>query len=117
MTINIEWFTAGDASSAERELFLEAGTAYVASLLEYFWEPFATSRGVVIGPNAVILFAGRDSQGRGVEVVVDGVPLDIERLDGSSEHRPVDTGPAYLRIRLSANPENPDVFTLPPGSF
>lgn len=115
--INIEWMTEADATPAERRALLDTGTAYVTDLLQYFWPPLATSRGVVIGTNAVILFAGRDSHGRGVEVAVDGVPLDVERLDGTREHRPIDTGRAYLHIRLSAQPDDPDVFTLAPGSF
>lgn len=118
MAININWYVEGDATLAQRNALLATGTAYVADLLGYMWEPFSTSRGVVIGSNAVVLFAGRDQAGRGVEVIVEGVPLDVVVLpSGEVEHRPVNSGPAHLRIRLAARPDNPDVFTIPAGSF
>lgn len=118
MAININWYTDGDATPSQQDALLAVGTAYVADLLGYIWEPFSTSRGVVVGPNAVILFAGRDQAGHGVEVIVEGVPLDVVVLpSGEMEHRPVVTGPAHLRMRLAAQPDNPDVFTIPAGSF
>lgn len=116
--INLHWYAEGDATQAQREAMLAGGTAYVGHLLGFYWEPLSTSRGVVIGPNTVILFAGRDQSGRGVDVIVEGVPLDVLVLPGGQmEHRPIENGPAHLSIRLSAQPDNPDVFTIPAGSF
>lgn len=120
IAINLNWYIGGgrDATPEEREALLALGTEYVSELLQYMWDPIHVLRGLVIGPNAVILFAGRDWEGRGVEVAVDGVPLDVIIMpDEIEEHRPVESGPVRLRIGLAARPDDPDVFTLEPGSF
>lgn len=116
--VNVNWYTEGDATAAEREALLNAGSAYVVHLLGYFWEPFSTFRGLVIGPNTVLLFAGQDGDGRGIEVVVDGVDLEVVSLsDGVTTHRPAELGPAALHIGVSERPDESDVFTIPPGAF
>lgn len=118
IAVNLNWYTEGDATAAEREALLAAGTAYVARLLGHFWEPFSTFRGLVAGPNAVLLFAGRDEADRGIEVVVDGVDLEVVTLpEGVTTFRPAPPGPARLRIGLSERPDDPDVFTIPAGDF
>ncbi|MBO8141509.1 MAG: hypothetical protein H0Z37_04925 [Firmicutes bacterium] len=118
--INLNWVIGSDrdASAQERQAVLSLGTAYVAELLQYMWPPGMMVQGVVVEPNSVILFAGQDLEGRGVEVTVEGVPLDVIILpDGIEEHRPIDTGPVQLRIAFAERPDDPDVFTLEPGSF
>lgn len=118
IAINVNWYARGDATPEERNAILAAGTAYVAEMMQYLWDPLQVIHGVVTGPNDVLLFAGRDFEGRGVEVSVSGVPLDVIILpDGIEEHRPVQGGPARLRIALALAPDDPEVFTIPPGDF
>lgn len=117
MAINLNWYAEGEATNDQRQALLAAGSAYVAEMLSYHWEMLQSARGHVIGDNALMLFAGRDTLGRGVEVRVEGVALDVLRPDGSTVHRPVAGGPAQLHIGLSAMPDNPDIFRLPENSF
>jgi hypothetical protein len=67
----------------------------------------------------LILFAGRDFRGGGVEIRVGGVALDVE-LPGAvrrQEHRAAPAGPAHLRQSLVASIDHPDIYTIPPGAF
>jgi hypothetical protein len=73
----------------------------------------------VTAPGEVIVFAGRDFNGGGVEIRVGGVPLDVE-LPGAGRkvaHRPAPAGPAHLRKSLVASIDHPDIYTIPPGAF
>jgi hypothetical protein len=65
----------------------------------------------------VILFASRDGEGNGVEVRLDGVPLDVQRPSRPMEHMAAPAGSARLRLALAANPDHPDIYRVPPGSF
>lgn len=116
--VNVNWYTEGDATAGDRDALLKGGTDYVADLLRYAWEPFNTFRGLVIGPNTVLLFSGQDEFGRSVEVIVDGVDLEVVSVaDGVTTYRPAEPGPAALHIGVAERPDDPDVFTIPPGSF
>jgi len=117
MAINLDWYAEGHATEAQRLALLEAGSAYAALMLGDYWAPMQSSRGHILGDGTVLLFAGRDTQGRGVEVVVQGVALDVSRADGGIEHRPAPAGDARLHIGLSSMPDEPDIFRLPAGSF
>lgn len=117
MAVNVNWYAEGDAADSQRQALLEAGSAYVAEMLAYYWDPLQTARGHVIDTNAIMMFAGRDRQGHGVQVRVEGVPLDVLRPDGGSDHRPVTEGPAQLHIGVSSTPDKPDVYRLPDNSF
>lgn len=117
MTINLNWFALDDVTDAAREKLLAAGSAYVADLLGYYWTPLQTARGHVIGPNNLMLFSGRDNQGHGVEVRVEGVALDVMLPEGGTQPHPVPQGAAQLHISLSAQPDDPDIFHLPDNAF
>ena len=120
IAINLNWYLGAErgATLEERASVLALGTMYVAELLRYAWGSGMAVRGIVTGPNDVVLFAGRDLEGRGVEVVAEGVPLDVMILpEGIEEYRPIETGPVRLRIAFAAQPEDPDVFAIPPGAF
>ena len=117
MAINLDWYAEGEASAAQRQALLDAGTAYITELLSWYWAPLQSARGHVLGPNSLLLFSGRDSQGRGVEVRIEGVALDVLLPEGGSEHHPAPGGPAQLHIGLSVMPDRPDVYRLPAGAF
>lgn len=115
--INLDWYADGEATPAQRQALTQAGSAYVATITGYQWPPMKAERGLVIDNSALILFAGRDLQNRGVQVVLKGVPFDILLPKGKSQHHAVDSGPAQLSIRLSLRPDQPADIELPTGSF
>lgn len=117
IAVHVDWYIQGDATEAQREAMLAAGTAYTAELTSYIWPPLQVVRGHVQGLGTVILFAGRDEHGAGVEVRVEGISLDVMLPEGHNEHWPVTSGPAHLYIGLVAQPDDPDVYRLPENSF
>ena len=118
MAINVNWYALDEPTPEERAAILAVGTAYVADLLGYVWTPLSVFRGVVTGPNEVVLMSAQDVDGRVVEVRASGVPLDVLVLPGEvEEHRPVTDGPARLRISVVASADNPDVLAIQPGDF
>ena len=122
VAVNVSWLLDGNPAAAERDALLAAGTATAAGYVGYQWPELATGRGHVIDRNALILFAGRDEKGAGVEVRLDGVAFDVERpavagRPQAPEHRAAPTGPARLRLALAAQPLRPDVYRIPAGQF
>lgn len=117
MGINLDWYAEGNASDEQRRALLEAGSIYTALMLGDNWPLLHSSRGHIMGPGILLLFAGRDIQGRGVEVRVHGIAMDVLQPDGETIHRPAPAGSAQLHIGLSAMPDEPDVFRLPDNSF
>ena len=121
--VNVAWVLEGDPSPAQREQLLAAGTAAVADLVGHQWEPLSTARGHVVAPGSVILFAGRDASGAGIEVRVDGIALDVQRpltatgAVAETDRRAAPAGPARLRIAVAKRPDKPDVYRLAPGLF
>lgn len=120
--INVYWIAPGEATAQQREAIIAAGSQVLAGLVGSYWAPMSTARGHVLAPGVVILFASRDAAGHGIEVRLDGVPLAVQRpaRDGKPrplERMPAPPGPARLRLAISADPDHPDVFRLPAGSF
>ena len=121
--VNVAWIAEGNPGAAERQGLMAGGTSLVGQLVGYFWEPLSTARGHVIGPGSVILFAGRDEAGGGVEVRLDGVALDVEKPLSAAgtvtppERRTAPPGPARLRLAVAAQPDRPDIRRLAPGLF
>lgn len=122
VAVNVHWIAAGDATPAQRQAMLEAGTQVVAGLVGSYWAPMSTARGHVLAPGVVILFASRDAEGHGIEVRLDGVALDVQRASTNGSARPLERiapppGSARLRVAVVANPQRPDVYRVTPGSF
>ena len=119
IAVHQTWTLPGNPDDAQRAALLRAATTLASDLVGYQWPDFATTRGRVTAPGEVIVFAGRDFKGGGVEIRVGGVPLDVE-LPGAVRkvaHRPAPSGPAHLRKSLVANIDHPDIYTIPPGAF
>ena len=119
IAVHQTWTLPGNPGDAQRAALLRAATTLASELVGYQWPDFATTRGRVTAPGEVIVFAGRDFKGGGVEIRVGGVPLDVE-LPGAVRkvaHRPAPAGPAHLRKSLVANIDHPDIYTIPPGAF
>ena len=112
--VNVSWLAPGDATPAQRRALIAAGSELLAGLLGSYWAPLTTARGHVLAPGVVILFASRDPQGHGIEVRLDGVPLDLQRPSSNGVPRPLERmvappGSARLRLSVVADPLRPDV--------
>lgn len=119
VAVHQTWTIPGNPGAVQRAALLRNATTLVSELVGYEWPDFATTRGRVTAPGEVILFAGRDFHGGGVEIRVGGMPLDVE-LPGAVRkvaHRAAPGGPAHLRKSLVASIDHPDVYTIPPGAF
>ena len=116
-TVNVDWYAGRSASEAQREALLTAGSAYTAHMLGDVWPMAHSSRGHVLDDGVLLMFAGRDIEGHGVEVRVHGIAMEILNPDGTVVQRPAPPGQAHLHIGVSAQPDEPDVFRLPDNSF
>lgn len=119
IAVHVSWRLDGHPGAAERAQLLAAGSALVAELSGWQWPVLATTRGLVTGPGALTLFTGRDAQGSGVSVRLDGMAFDVERrgAPGQVDRRPAPAGPAALHYSLVAQVDGPDVYRLPDGAF
>ena len=123
IAVNVYWMTPGEATPAQRDAMVAAGSALTATLVGSYWAPLATARGFVLEPGTVILFASKDKAGRGIEVRLDGVPLDLQRPSSTGTPRPIEhlaapAGRARLRLAVVAAPGPVDsVPSIPPGAF
>jgi hypothetical protein len=113
MAINLDWIV----TDAEHDALVAAGGVYTASVAGYQWQPIHNARGHVTGASSVVLFAGRDMANAGLEVRLDGVPLEVLHPDGSVERRAAPGGGARLHIGLAQQPDRPDIYRLPDGTF
>ncbi|HEY8356378.1 MAG TPA: hypothetical protein VIL30_02855 [Ramlibacter sp.] len=120
--VNVSWIAPGEATPAQREALTQAGATLVGGVSGSYWPPLSTVRGHVLAPGIVILFAGQDAAGHGIEIRLDGVPLLVQRASGTATPRPPERiaappGSARLRLAVVENAKRPDVFRLPAGSF
>lgn len=112
MHINVTWSYADNATTDERGKIAAAGLELAAYFRGQSWKPNGSTVAVPAGPNTIVLFAGIDPKGAGVELDASGVAL---QTNGKSQPPP--TGPTLLRISYSADILHPDILTIPPGHF
>jgi len=116
IAVNLHWLASGTATKTQQAQLAAGATTLASGFVGYQWPMFAVSRGHVIAPGTLVVFASRDADGGGVEVRLDGVEFDLEpRQMGTSavfktEHRALAPGPAQLRLSFVANVEKPDVL-------
>lgn len=122
--INIAWVLEGEPGAAQRDALLAAGTQLTGKLVGHQWSVGSFIRGHVPGPGTLVMFSGRDAQGGGVEVRLDGMGLAMEqRIAGAdaparpSVWVPAPSGAARLRYSLVSQVERPDVYRPAAGSF
>ncbi len=115
IAINVYWLTSPQATAAEHAMLTAAAASLASGFVGYQWPALATARGHVTAPEVLVVFAGRDEAGRGVEIRLDGVPYDLEqRASGGGappppiRHVPA-PGPAQLRLSVVANVDKPDL--------
>ena len=114
--IAVVWLLTGEPASEKRSELLTDGLVIGRYFRAENWGPEATRSGLPLGPNAVALFAGKDSAGAAVEVDARGVSYE-RQVNGKTVTSPAPKGPAALAVFYTADIAHPDVFQLAPGSF
>lgn len=106
--VNVLWSTGASPTEAERNRLGVAGV----QLSDYFralkWRPNASTMGVPLGANGVVLFSGIDPHDAMVEVSLTGIP--VQGKDGMSAAQ---AGPARLRVAYLATSGKADVAPAP----
>lgn len=118
--VNITWSEA----TGEEPRLISAAAMLAADFLGRTWKPFTTARGIPVGPRSLIVFAGGDEQGAGVELRLDGVPYARSgKVGASAENKTAPGGAATLRVVYADHVPQPDIATItqaraprPPGA-
>ncbi|MEI9890889.1 MAG: hypothetical protein WDN45_10220 [Caulobacteraceae bacterium] len=114
--VNVDW-TMDQPSPADREALIDAGSRATREFVGYQWKLFTVARGVPVGPNSLILFAGTGEAGGAVEVRLEGVPYTAKTKAGATVASPPATGRATLHIAIAQADAKPDTYTIKPGEF
>lgn len=113
--VNLDW-TVQDPEAADRAAILDAGSKVVAGFVGSQWKLGSVMRGVVVRSDLIVLFAGADDDGGGVDVRVGGVPYAL-RTDAAVQSIAPSTGPATLHVGFSAPSAAAETGTIMPGAF
>ena len=116
--VNLDW-QADKATAAEQSALTEAGSQLTANFLGYYWKLLSVARGVPVGPNALILFAGAGETGGNVEVLLQGVGYSLKTAKGETIAMPPPAAPAQalLHVAFSQSEKPADVYAIKPGEF
>jgi len=116
--INVVWATGPEPTAAERAAIL-TGAVQLAHYFQTLPAPLKASLGARrTGPNSLLLFAGVDARGAGVEVSAEGVSYEMSGADaGANIASPPPKGPALLRVSYVRDVAHPDVIKIAPGAF
>lgn len=112
MHVNVVWETGAKPGDDERTAIAAAGLQLANYFRSENWRPGASVQGVPDPSGAIILFAGVDAKGAGIELSMTGIPLA-----GATGAAANPTGPASVRIAYSANTGRPDVGGVRAGTF
>ncbi len=95
-----------------------AGNVLQAYFLGRGYAPNTQAANVPLPDGSVLLFAGSDGQGRQVTLTLRApAPAAAAATPPAEGDSAAPRPPAYLRLSYIKDPNNPDVFRLPPGSF
>jgi hypothetical protein len=116
--INVVWTTGPSPTAEQRAAIITAGL----QLSNYFQtrpQPLkATLAARPSGPNSLMLFAGVDQKGAGIEIAAEGISYEIaDKTNAKKSDSPAPAGPALLRISYIRNVANPDIMHIKPGAF
>jgi hypothetical protein len=116
--VNVVWIT-GPSPTAEQRAAIITGGLQLANYFQTLPQPLkATLAAKPIGPNGLMLFAGVDQKGAGVEIAAEGISYQVTaKSDDKKTDSPAPTGPALLRISYIRNVANPDIIKIAPGAF
>lgn len=113
--VNLDW-TNKVPSAASRAAMTDAGANAVAGFAGNYWKLGSVMRGVVVQPDLVVLFAGTDERGGGVDVRLGGVPYALGAGTSARSVTPA-SGPASLHVGFSAPAAAKADDPLKPGAF
>ena len=113
--VNLDW-TIKAASAADRIAILDAGSQVVANFAGSQWKLGSVMRGVVVQRDLIVLFAGTDDKGGGVDVRVGGVSYAL-RSGTALQDLSASTVPATLHIGFAAPSAAAQTNTIVPGAF
>lgn len=112
IAVNTYWIVPGVATAGEQAQLSAAATALTAGLLRHEWPFLKVSRGFVIAPGTLVMFAGEDEKGGGVEVRLIGTAFKLAPRRTTAGEVPMPAmppGPAKLLYSVVANARHPDV--------
>ena len=91
---------------ADRERMTAAGSSLVRDLLGHYWKLLSVMRGVPVGSDQLLLFAGAGEAGGAVNVMLEGVGYRLRRPDGVEVDVPAPASgiAVALRMRLASTP-------------
>jgi hypothetical protein len=122
--VNVTWRAEGQSTTAQRAALVDAAKAAASGLSGWKWPLFSSWRGRVMPDGALIVFSGRDAEGAGVEVRLDGADIDVMPRKKSptsaitpAHHVVAPPGPAFLRLAFVADVDHPDAQRIPAGAF
>lgn len=113
--VNLDW-TVKSPKDGDRAAILDAGSKVVAGFVGNQWKLGSVMRGVVVKRDLIVLFAGADDAGGGVDVRVAGVPYALQT---GTAVQPVaaSTGAATLHVGFSARAAAAETSAIKPGAF
>ncbi len=112
VAVNTYWIATGVATRQQQDQMTAAAKQLTARLLAQDWPFMQVSRGFVVAPGTLVVFAGQDDHGAGVEVRLVGTPFKLEKRRAKKGDVPIailPPGPAKLLYSVVANVKNPDV--------
>jgi hypothetical protein len=119
IAVNVYWIATAIATRQQQSQLTTAATQLTARLLAQDWPFMQVSRGFVVAPGTLVVFAGQDGFGAGVEVRLNGVPFKLEKRRAKKGDTPLSSsppGPATLLYSVVANASNPDSLRSPEGA-
>lgn len=108
--VNVDWAIPEYATADQRGALVATAEKVTANLYASYWTIVSLRKGAMLDPNAVLVFAGEDALGRGVEVTLFG--MDLSREGGKA---PAPGSGALLRVTYAF-----DIFArsvIKPGDF
>jgi hypothetical protein len=114
--VNVDW-QYDNATPTERVVLTVAGSRVVADFISYYWKLLSVARGIPVGPNSLVLFAGAGEAGGAVEVRLQGIGYTVQTPNGVVEMPPPKGGQALLHVGYAQTDGQPDVYMIKPGEF
>ena len=108
--VNIVWNSAEDEDQPP-ETILGIGGSLQGYFLKQHFDADKLATGIRIDDDSVLLLRATDPDGNMVGLVLDGLKT------ASNTENPADAPDLLLKMSYQANPETPDIYTVPDGAF
>lgn len=114
--VNVVWLVQGEVTEMQRDVAAVAGLKLASHFAGYRWADGTVFNAVPVGPNSVVLFLGKDSNGGAIEVRADGVNYARDSKVGPDASPPAKGG-IRLRLAYSADADKPDITHIGAKQF